>query len=85
LSGGTIPGAPPAGPAAPNLTPGAGSVLPRYAEVQAFMQMMRSGHRPDGSSIAVMPFEAFGHLNDVDLRGLHVYLRSLAPRPAGGR
>ncbi len=85
LSGGRIPGAPPAWPAAANLTPGEGSVMPRYADVQAFMQMMRSGHRPDGSSIAVMPFEAFGHMSEVDLRGLHVYLRSLAPRVAGGR
>ncbi len=85
LSGGKIPGGPPAWPAAPNITPGAGSVLPNYDNVQAFMQMMRSGRRPDGSPIGVMPFEAFGHMSDVDLRGLHVYLQTLPPRAAGGR
>lgn len=85
LSGGSIPGAPPAWPAAANLTPGEGSVLPRYPDAQDFMQMMRTGRRPDGSRIAVMPFEAFRHMSEADLRGLHVYLQTLPPRAAGGR
>lgn len=85
LSGGRIPGAPPAWPAAPNLTPGKESVLPRYAKEQDFVQMMRTGRRPDGSAIAVMPFEAFGRMNDADLRGLYAYLQTLPPRDAGGR
>jgi mono/diheme cytochrome c family protein len=85
LSGGAIPGAPPAWPAAANLTPGEGSAMRRYADQQAFARMMRSGQRGDGRTIGVMPFEAFAHMNDVDLRGLYVYLQSLPPRAAGGR
>jgi mono/diheme cytochrome c family protein len=85
LSGGKVPGAPPAWPAAANLTPGEGSVLPRYANAQVFMQMMRSGRRPDGSAIAVMPFEALAQMNEVDLRALHAYLLALPARAAGGR
>lgn len=84
LAGGKIPGAPPAWPAAANLSPGPGSVLPRYPEVHDFMQMMRTGRRPDGSTIAVMPFEAFGYMSDVDLRGLYAYLKTLPAPTAGG-
>jgi mono/diheme cytochrome c family protein len=85
LSGGKIPGAPPAWPAAAKLTPGEGSVLPRYADVQGFMQMMRSGRRPDGSAIAVMPFEALAQMNEVDLRAIHAYLLALPAPAAVGR
>ena len=37
LSGGKIPAGPPDWPAAPNLTPGEGSVLPRYPTAQAMI------------------------------------------------
>jgi mono/diheme cytochrome c family protein len=85
LSGGKIPGGPPAWPPAANLTPGEGSVMPRYKDSATFIAMLRSGKRPDGSSIQVMPFEALGKLNDVDAQALHAYLRTLPPRAAGGR
>lgn len=86
LSGGKIPGAPPDWPAAANLTPGDGSVLPRYANAQAFAAMMRSGKRPDGSAISpVMPFGAFKSLNDTDAQALYVYLKTATPYPAGER
>jgi hypothetical protein len=55
LSGGRIPGGPPDWPAAANLTPGEGSAMTRYKDEAAFSAMMRSGKRPDGSSIQVMP------------------------------
>lgn len=85
LSGGKIPGGPPDWPAAANLTPGEGTAMTHYATAQAFSAMMRSGKRPDGSAIAVMPFESLSQMNDVDLQGLQAYLRSLPARPAGGR
>jgi mono/diheme cytochrome c family protein len=85
LSGGKIPGGPPDWPAAANLTPGEGTVMTRYKDSATFITMLRSGKRPDGSRIEVMPFEALGKLNDVDAQALHAYLLTLAPRPAGGR
>ena len=47
-------------------------------------EMFRSGKRANGSAIQVMPFEALRELNDTDVAALHVYLRSLSPRQAGG-
>jgi mono/diheme cytochrome c family protein len=84
LSGGRIPGSPPDWPPAANLTPGEGSVLPRYAEVSAFRAAMRTGKRPDGSAISgVMPFQSLREMNDTDLDALHAYLQTVPARPAG--
>jgi mono/diheme cytochrome c family protein len=83
LSGGPIAGAPPDWPAAANLTSGAGGVMSRYASADAFAAMLKSGRRPDGSAIAVMPFGSLAALNDVDVRALHAYLQTLEPRATG--
>lgn len=86
LAGGRIPGAPPEWPAAANLTSGDGSAMDRYASDDAFVAMMRSGKRPDGSPVStVMPFAALGAMNDTDLRALYVHLKGLPPRPLGSR
>jgi mono/diheme cytochrome c family protein len=86
LSGGKIPGGAPTWPAAANLTPGKGSAMARYATPEAFIAMMRSGHRPDGSAInAVMPFGSLGKMNETELRALHAYLQTVPPRPGGQR
>jgi mono/diheme cytochrome c family protein len=86
LSGGRIPGAPPEWPAAANLTPGDGSAMAHYADAGAFVQMLRSGQRPDGSAISrVMPFESLQALNDTDAQALYLHLKALAPRAAGNR
>ena len=74
LLGGKIAGAPPDWPAAPRLVPGEGSVMPRYKDAEAFVVMMRSGKRADGSAIAVMPFASLKTMSDTDLRALHLYL-----------
>jgi hypothetical protein len=42
--------------------------------------MLKSGQRPDGSKLAVMPFEALSKLSDTDARALHLYLTSLGTR-----
>jgi mono/diheme cytochrome c family protein len=85
LSGGKVPGGPPDWPAAANLTPGEGSVMPRYKDSAAFIAMLRSGKRPDGTPIQVMPFESLGKLNDVDAQAVYAFLKSVPPRAAGSR
>jgi mono/diheme cytochrome c family protein len=77
LEGGKIPGAPPDWPAAARLAPGDGSAMARYADADAFLRMLRSGKRPDGGAIAVMPFDTLRQLSDTDARALHRYLASL--------
>ena len=84
LSGGKIPGGPPDWPAAANLTPGEGSAMVRYKDADQFTAMMRSGKRPDGTAIQVMPFESLSKMDDVDLPALYAFLKTLPPRAAGG-
>jgi mono/diheme cytochrome c family protein len=85
LSGGKIPGGPPNWPAASNLTPGQGTILAVYDNADKMKAMFRSGKRPDGSAVAVMPFETLREINDTDVTALYAYLKQLPPRPAGGR
>jgi cytochrome c553 len=80
LTGGRIPGGPPDWPPAANLTPAKGSGMELYADAEAFARMFRTGHRPDGSAIRVMPFESLSKMSDTDMRALHLYLRSLPAR-----
>ncbi|QGW84240.1 c-type cytochrome [Variovorax paradoxus] len=80
LSGGKIPGGPPEWPAASNLTPGEGSAMVRYPDADAMLALFKTGKRPDGSAVKVMPFESLREMNDTDVRALHLYLKSL---PAG--
>ena len=59
---------------AANLADTSGPMASRYGDAAAFARMMRSGQRPDGSTIAVMPFESLRELTDDDLSALHSYL-----------
>ena len=83
LAGGRIPGAPPDWPAAPNLTLGEGSALVRYGDADALLRLFRTGRRPDGSAVKVMPFESLRAMSETDVRALDLYLRSLPPKPQG--
>jgi len=86
FSGGRIPGAPPDWPAASNLTPGEGGVMVRYATVEAFATMLKTGKRPDGSPVStVMPFESTANLNDTDVKAIYAFLKTLPPRKPGER
>jgi mono/diheme cytochrome c family protein len=85
LSGGKIPGGPPDWPPAANITPGADSAMTRYPNAAAFTTMLRSGKRPDGTAIQVMPFDSLSKLNDVDAQALFVYLKTVPARAAGSR
>jgi mono/diheme cytochrome c family protein len=82
LSGGKIPGGPPDWKPAANITPGG---IGRWSEGD-FIQALRTGRRPDGSTIdAQMPWKEFRHMDDVELRALYAYLHALAPREYGHR
>lgn len=52
--------------------------VPRYTDAQ-LKQTLRSGRRPDGSELWVMPSEMYVHLSEPDMDGLIAYLRTLAP------
>ena len=57
---------------------GPGSALDRYPNAEHFMAMLKSGKRPDGSAVStVMPFVSLQEMNEVDVRALYAYLRSL--------
>ncbi len=55
----------------------------RYKDEAQFVAMMRSGKRPDGSAIQVMPFESISKMDDVDLPALYAYLKTVPPRAGG--
>jgi mono/diheme cytochrome c family protein len=84
LEGGKIPGGPPDWPAAARLVPGgpdnSNVIAARYADADALLKMFKTGQRPDGSKVAVMPFEALSKLSDTDARALHLYLKSLSAK-----
>lgn len=76
LAGGKIPGAPPDWPAAADLRPGA--VMLRYRTPDRFIEMMRTGVRPDGTEVSkVMPFESLSRMSDTDLTALYLHLKAL--------
>jgi mono/diheme cytochrome c family protein len=84
LSGGPVPGGPPQWPPAANLTPGAGSVMPRYDTVDKFAAMLHTGKRPDGTAVSrVMPFATLNNLNDTDVGAVYAYLKTIPARPSG--
>jgi mono/diheme cytochrome c family protein len=85
LSGGKIPGGPPDWPPAANITPGEGSAMSRYPSASQFIAMLRGGKRPDGTPIKVMPFESLSKLSDVDAQAVYEFLKTVPPKPAGGR
>jgi mono/diheme cytochrome c family protein len=85
LAGGKIPGAPPTWPAAANLTSAADAAMNRYGSAEQFRQMMRSGKREDGTSIAVMPFESLRAMSDGELDALFGFLKTLQPKSSGTR
>ena len=85
LSGGKIPGGPPDWPAAANLTPGEKGVLGNYKDAAQFAAMFKSGKRPDGSEIKVMPFESLREVNDTDVQALYAFLKTVPAKPFGQR
>ena len=56
-----------------------------YSDAKAFVTMLRSGKRADGSAIQVMPFESLRELNDTDAYALHAFLKTVPARALGNR
>ena len=84
FSGGKITVGPPNWPEAANLTPHAGSRLTNWTE-QNFLEVMRTAKRPDGTELnPVMP-RVFGQMNDVELKALWAYFKTLPPVATGVR
>lgn len=62
----------------PNLTRGQGGIGGSRS-AQDFEQAIRHGVRSDGTSLMVMPSDAYAHLSDTDLAALIAYLQQLPP------
>lgn len=60
-------------------------MLTVYDSADKLKAMFRSGKRPDGSVVTVMPFETLREINDTDVSALYAYLKQVPPRPGGGR
>ncbi len=84
LSGGKIAAGPPTWPPAANLTPHPDGRLSQWTEAD-FVRAMRTQRRPDGSEISPVMPKAFGGLDDLELKALWAYLRTLPPKPLGKR
>jgi mono/diheme cytochrome c family protein len=61
-----------------NLTAGKGGIGARRT-ARDLRFAIRSGVRPDGTSLLVMPSEVYAHLTQEDLEALVAYLRALPP------
>ncbi len=82
LSGGPIPGMPPETPPAANITP---TGIGQFSEAD-FFRALREGVRPDGTKISdVMPIRFTRQMTDDETLALYRYLRTVPPRPFGGR
>jgi mono/diheme cytochrome c family protein len=64
--------------AAPNLTSGRGGLGDRYDD-PGLARAIRNGLGPTGTSLRVMPSEAFQYLSDADVGALLGYIRALPP------
>lgn len=53
--------------------------MPFYPGADAMLKLFRTGKRPDGSEVLVMPFGSLKHKTGV--RALYLYLKSLPPLP----
>ena len=61
-----------------NLTRGRGGIGGTYTDCD-WERTIRHGVRPDGTSVIVMPSEAFAHLSDADVAAIVAFLEQLAP------
>jgi mono/diheme cytochrome c family protein len=82
LSGGRIPGAPADFKTPANLTP---EGIGRWS-ASDFRRALRDGRRPDGSQIdPQMPWRLTRLMYDDEIEAVYAYLRTVPPKPFGGR
>jgi cytochrome c553 len=83
FSGGKLQGDPEM-PIVANLTPDA-TGLKDWSETD-FIRAMREGKRPDGRMLSTkMPWELFRNMNDIELKAIWAYLRTLPAAPKGAK
>src|SRR5512139_3570019 len=69
----------------PNISPGPGSVVANYTEVD-WVRTIRHGVKPDKRPIFIMPSEDYNRFTDADVAAIVAYARSLPPaKGEGGR
>ena len=84
FSGGKIEVGPPNWPQAANLTPHADGRLAKWSEAE-FIKTLRTAKRPDGTELnPVMP-RLFGDMDDIELKALYKYFKTLPPVATGVR
>ena len=85
LSGGKIPGGDPSWPESRNITPDEATGIGKW-EFADFEKAFRHGERPDGTKLhEAMPYRMFEGMKDDDVEALWKYLKTVQPKPAGGR
>jgi hypothetical protein len=47
------------------------------------LRLFRTGKRPDGSDVLVMPFGSLRNMSETDVRALYLYLKTLPPQAKG--
>ncbi|WP_431274749.1 hypothetical protein ACQ858_22640 [Variovorax ureilyticus] len=57
--------------------------MTRYPDAEAFARLFKTGDRPDGTAVKVMPFGSLREVSDTDVRALFLYLKTLQPMPHG--
>ena len=84
FSGGKIDVGPPDWPHAANLTPHADGRLAKWTE-EEFIRSLRTAKRPDGTELnPVMP-RLFGQMDNVELKAIWAYFKTLPPVATGVR
>jgi cytochrome c553 len=84
FSGGKIVAGPPSWPPAANLTPHADSRLAKWTEAD-FIHTLRTAKRPDGTELnPVMP-RLFSQMDDVELKALWAFFKTLPAASTGVR
>ena len=82
FSGGHIPGTPPDWKPAANITPAG---IGHYTE-EDFFRALRDGKRPAGTPIdSLMPYRFTKLMTDDEIRSLWLFLKTVPPKPYGGR
>jgi biotin synthase-like enzyme len=73
---------PPDAPQAANITP---TGIAKYTDAQ-LETVLRTGTRPDGTPVNVlMPWKATALMSPVEMTATITFLRTVAPKPSGGR
>lgn len=84
FSGGRIAQGPPDWPSAANLTTHAEGRIATWQEAD-FINALRTGKRPNGTEISPVMPRAFGQMDDLELKAIWAFFKSLPPVATGVR